>query len=1167
MRRLLLVALVAVFMAQYSTAVQYVFHAPSYTMVEVPGQDTTYTGTSTVMISRTDESPNEQNEEREITLSTDCPYTHPNSVIATASGNDYTIPLSVKFNPGELEREVPVTIENDNEEESDEFFCLTITENPGSQNTTKIIIPANDFCYEISTDGENNDYGIDSGVYYVGPWLPSLSNMVEFTINPVTGTDISIFLSTVANLNDANLHYYQIILDDTDAITHGSTANGDTTLFRDGIPGGGTFLDEFVSIDGEGLLKNDGSVDYSFWLKYEQSSGTISIGDPSDRNTAIAQYSDGSGNALAVKHIYVKSSTADSASFKVCLPVSPKKISPSDENSVGYQNGGRTFNAVDGNRNPSFESNSCFLSSTVDDPWIQIDLGQVYDVRCVLIWPAADNADLGVDDADIHGAQVRVGSCPSDNIASNNLCYTADTGAGNNANPIEGDCPASTYGRYVYIYQPTTGTTATQFALCEVEVYGTAVPYGSETTVQFTKGEYEVNENAGTVELSTYRTFPSNTATCTWAEYYTDNGVTPSSGNSNDFVAILNDPLTASTRRVFWDEGDVSGDADSVLQKFTITINNDNPGRCEAYETFFVYLTNIVGGIAGEQYWTAVKIIDEDSVSFSFAQDTFTVIEGDGSAGIEILRSGVGTMQRGTAELTFTDNTATSADYDNSPKTVNFDASNNAEAETGAVEIEDDQRYEETESFTVNLGELSPNDGCSTYGQYSSATVFISDDDSRFRFLVENGASISIPEGESRNIQISREGTDQDKTLEIVVNDGTADLGDDFDISPSPSGGVSSVTFVANDEDTTITITAENDSDIEGPETFTLTLRDPLYPDGNRADPFSLTITITDKNAEYFWKQTSYSVRESSGSFSVCLIRATGETEARTVFITSASVTATPNVDFSPLTRIEFLQGQTEKCETVQILADTALESNEVFTLTISNGQNIITSQNTATVTIIDDDNFVGWSLAAYTFAEDSINNNNVVISKSGPGSVSVTITISSGTATQYEDFNLNIGSSSTITIPTGAQSYTLPLTITNDNEDESNEIFTLTLSSATNGIITQAQTTITITDDDMAAPAAPGRGLGGGVIAGIIVAAVVGLILIIIIVLGFCYMTGGFTRARPVAVAGLPLANYPPGYAVNNGIGYNGPNVYGLKGLPNAGYVGNNPYLYGPYR
>ena len=48
-------------------------------------------------------------------------------------------------------------------------------------------------------------------------------------------------------------------------------------------------------------------------------------------------------------------------------------------------------------------------------------------------------------------------------------------------------------------------------------IFATIVPYGEETTVQFTQEEYEVAENNGTVTLYVTRTFPTGSATCTWA--------------------------------------------------------------------------------------------------------------------------------------------------------------------------------------------------------------------------------------------------------------------------------------------------------------------------------------------------------------------------------------------------------------------------------------------------------------------------------------------------------------------------------------------------------------------------------------------------------------------------------------------------------------------------
>ena len=58
------------------------------------------------------------------------------------------------------------------------------------------------------------------------------------------------------------------------------------------------------------------------------------------------------------------------------------------------------------------------------------------------------------------------------------------------------------------------------------------------------------------------------------------------------------------------------------------------------------------------------------------------------------------------------------------------------------------------------------------------------------------------------------------------------------------------MTFNQNIDEQTITITADQDSVIDNSETFTLTLRDPLYPSGNRGTPYSLTVTITDTDSK-----------------------------------------------------------------------------------------------------------------------------------------------------------------------------------------------------------------------------------------------------------------------------------------------------------------------------
>ena len=71
--------------------------------------------------------------------------TCPTGVTETASATDYTVFLQVTFAPNILQMDVPVTINNDETEESTEIFCLTIPPaDAGSQGSITIIIPEND---------------------------------------------------------------------------------------------------------------------------------------------------------------------------------------------------------------------------------------------------------------------------------------------------------------------------------------------------------------------------------------------------------------------------------------------------------------------------------------------------------------------------------------------------------------------------------------------------------------------------------------------------------------------------------------------------------------------------------------------------------------------------------------------------------------------------------------------------------------------------------------------------------------------------------------------------------------------------------------------------------------------------------------------------------------
>jgi hypothetical protein len=142
-------------------------------------------------------------------------------------------------------------------------------------------------------------------------------------------------------------------------------------------------------------------------------------------------------------------------------------------------------------------------------------------------------------------------------------------------------------------------------------------------------------------------------------------------------------------------------------------------------------------------------------------------------------------------------------------------------------------------------------------------------------------------------------------------------------------------------------------------------------------------------------------------------------------------------------------------------------EGNERFTVTLSAPANAIISQGTATVTISDDD--VIPTLSAVAAPNPIVEN---------AGDVTVTLTLSaasaldtlvnyatsSGTAASVADFTPTSG---TATIPAGQTSTTFTVTVVNDAASELTEQFFVNLSAPVNAVLSAAQVTVIINDDE----------------------------------------------------------------------------------------------------
>ena len=170
--------------------------------------------------------------------------------------------------------------------------------------------------------------------------------------------------------------------------------------------------------------------------------------------------------------------------------------------------------------------------------------------------------------------------------------------------------------------------------------------------------------------------------------------------------------------------------------------------------------------------------------------------------------------------------------------------------------------------------------------------------------------------------------------------------------------------------------------------------------------------------------------------------------------------------------------GQRSASFAIPILADTATESSEVFTVTVSANATgwapAPANADTATVSIEDGPTSlptVSLTNTAVTVAEDAGKVSlQLAILGNNPHASEVTLTLADGTATRGSDYG---GSSATATVFVPArqkEAYaTLNIPIIDDTDEEEDETFTVTITgvSASHSIGTQKSATVTISAND----------------------------------------------------------------------------------------------------
>ena len=411
-----------------------------------------------------------------------------------------------------------------------------------------------------------------------------------------------------------------------------------------------------------------------------------------------------------------------------------------------------------------------------------------------------------------------------------------------------------------------------------------------------------------------------------------------------------------------------------------------------------------------------------------------------------------------TVTPSFTDGTAVEGtDYAENTSALSFSGTK-GETKTFTVSTTEEANVEGNETFTVGLSVSNAPSGVTST---DTGTGTINNDDSSS--VTINDASAS--EGESMTFTVTlSEAVQGGLTVTPSFTDGTAVEGTDYDENTS------GLSFTGTkDETKTFTVSTTEDAVLEGNETFTVGLSVSNAPSGVTDTDTGTGTVNNDDSATVTINDASASEGESM-TFTVTLSEAVQG--GLTVTPSFTDVTAVEGTDYDENTSgLSFTgtKGET-KTFTVSTTEETNVEGNETFTvgLSVSNAPNGITSSDTGTGTINNDDSS-SITIDDASASEGESMTFTVTLSEAVQGGLTVTPSFTDVTAVEGTDYDEN----TTALSFSGTKGETQTFTVSTTEEAvlEHAETFTVSLSvsNAPNGITATDTGTGTINNDDSA--------------------------------------------------------------------------------------------------
>ena len=515
------------------------------------------------------------------------------------------------------------------------------------------------------------------------------------------------------------------------------------------------------------------------------------------------------------------------------------------------------------------------------------------------------------------------------------------------------------------------------------------------------------------------------------------------------------------------ESGTLTFPAGETVQTLTVTINNDAVDE-EEEETFTVTLTNAVN--AGIEDASATGTITDDdvpSVSVSFEQADYTVVEGSTETVTVTLNADP--ERTVIIPITNTDQDgASSSDYSGVPASITFNA--------GDTEVDitfsatQDQDNDDGESVKLTFGNTLPA-GVSA-GSIDETVVSITDDDVPSVEVSFEQRTYTVAEGSTETVTVTLN-ADPERTVIIPITTTDQDGASSSDYSGVPA----SITFNAGDAEVDINFSATQDQDNDDGESVKLTFGNTLPTGVSAGTTNETTMMITDddlpSSLTVAFGSPSYSVTEGD-DVEVTVTLSEDPERSVTVPLTATNQGGASDSDYSGVPpTLTFNSGETGKSFTVEAAEDNLEDDGESvklgFGTTLPTGVSAATNDEaTVSITNVSAQNSltINFGASEYALTEGGTARVAVTLSTAPGSDVTIPLTATNQGGATSADYSgvptsLTFGGSDTLK--------TFPFTATQDQDNDDGESVKLTFGNTLPAGVSAGsidETVVSITDD-----------------------------------------------------------------------------------------------------